>query len=330
MDNHFTCDGPVLSVVIPAYNSEKYIGRTLTSLLRQNAEAASYEIIVVDDGSVDNTMAICEEFAKNNENIHVVHQENRGVSAARNHGIALARGRWITFVDSDDYVLPEYVYRIISASSEAEYVIFDHYLEEKGEKTPGKTWMNGFADRACQISRIMLWICDQRLNSPWDKRYNLKIIRENNVKFPEDMHMGEDLVFNFCYALHSVQAYICGQASYVYVDNSRGITRSKVTPARLTQLERAYGTLQQLCEENRLENICSEMLDRSFLRAAARTGGQLYRSGHSCRTIAQLFDRSEMMQRILSQRASSIKDFIRCFLLRNHLYQICSVVISER
>lgn len=330
MDNHFTCDGPVLSVVIPAYNSEKYISRTLTSLLRQNAEAASYEIIVVDDGSVDNTMAICEEFAKNNENIHVVHQENRGVSAARNHGIALARGRWITFVDSDDYVLPHYIHQVISVSSEADYVIFDHYLEEKGEKSPGKNWISGLGGQVCHLSQIMPWICDQRLNSPWDKRYNLEIIRENNVKFPEDMHMGEDLVFNFCYALHSVHAYICEQASYVYVDNSQGVTRRKVSPDRMGQLERAYDTLQQLCEENRLENICSEMLDRSFLRVAARTGGQLYRSGHSCRTIAQLFDRSEMMQCILSRRASSIKDFIRCFLLRNHLYQICSVVISER
>ena len=100
-----------ISVIIPAYNAEKYICSCLDSVL-----ALSYqnkEIIVVDDGSTDNTGRIIDDYAEKNRNITVVHQTNKGVSAARNRGIDLARGTYLFFVDSDDEVLEDYIDQLI-------------------------------------------------------------------------------------------------------------------------------------------------------------------------------------------------------------------------
>ena len=97
----------MISVIVPVYRAEKYITDCLNSLINQ--EYSNIEIILVIDGSPDNSQAICEDFASRDDRIRVVVQENQGVSAARNHGIELARGRYITFVDSDDYVATDYL-----------------------------------------------------------------------------------------------------------------------------------------------------------------------------------------------------------------------------
>lgn len=97
----------LISVIVPVYRAEKYITDCLNSLVNQ--EHTNLEIILVIDGSPDNSQAICEEFASRDERIRVVVQENQGVSAARNHGLQLAQGRYITFIDSDDYVAPDYL-----------------------------------------------------------------------------------------------------------------------------------------------------------------------------------------------------------------------------
>lgn len=94
-----------LSVIIPAYNVEKYIGECLDSLVRQNIDKEEYEVICVDDGSSDKTPEILDEYAKQYSNICVIHKENEGVSVARNVGIENAVGEYLWFVDSDDFIV---------------------------------------------------------------------------------------------------------------------------------------------------------------------------------------------------------------------------------
>lgn len=103
----------LVSVIVPAYNSQKYISECLDSLIKQTFD--SYEIIVIDDGSTDNTPLICDEYANKNSNMRVFHEENKGVSEARNLGIFLANGIFVTFVDSDDYVRPEFISKLYNA-----------------------------------------------------------------------------------------------------------------------------------------------------------------------------------------------------------------------
>ena len=93
---------PLLSVIVPVYNVEKYLSRCIDSILSQTF--TDFELILVDDGSPDNCGSICDEYAKKDKRIIVIHQQNRGVSSARNKGLDIARGEYVTFVDSDDQI----------------------------------------------------------------------------------------------------------------------------------------------------------------------------------------------------------------------------------
>lgn len=93
-----------LSIIIPVYNTEKYVGECLDSSVEQDILKNEYEIICIDDGSTDGSLNVLTEYSNKYENIHVYSQKNQGVSAARNAGISVASGKYVWFVDSDDYI----------------------------------------------------------------------------------------------------------------------------------------------------------------------------------------------------------------------------------
>ena len=105
----------ILSVIVPVYNTEAYLEKCVSSLLDQDLPKEDYEIILIDDGSTDSSGSLCDVFVSAHDNIRVIHQSNRGLSAARNEGIALARGKYIQFVDSDDYLNPNVLQGIVLA-----------------------------------------------------------------------------------------------------------------------------------------------------------------------------------------------------------------------
>ena len=103
-----------LSIIIPVYNVEKYIEKCLLSCIKQDISYEDYEIVVVNDGSPDNSITIVERIAKDYSNIRIINQENQGLSGARNTGMKHAKGNYIWFVDSDDYIEENCLGRIVS------------------------------------------------------------------------------------------------------------------------------------------------------------------------------------------------------------------------
>ena len=103
---------PQISVIVPVYNAEKYLHRCIDSILAQTF--SDFELLLIDDGSKDNSGRICDEYAAKDSRIRVFHKKNGGVSSARNMGLDNAKGDWITFVDSDDWVKQDYLYSMIS------------------------------------------------------------------------------------------------------------------------------------------------------------------------------------------------------------------------
>ena len=114
---------PLITVIVPVCNVAKYLRRCLDSVISQTYQ--NLEIICVDDGSTDHSSEICEQYALKDERVKVFHQENQGVSAARNKGLDMVAGEYITFVDSDDYIQSDMLERLYSelSKSEASYVI---------------------------------------------------------------------------------------------------------------------------------------------------------------------------------------------------------------
>lgn len=126
---------PLISIIIPVYNTEKYLIQCLNSVLDQGYRD-NIEIILIDDGSIDNSGRICDEFAERDSRIKVFHTINCGLSAARNKGLTVAQGKWIAFLDSDDWLAENYLMVLsgIIRSYEADYISFG-YFEEYQNKT---------------------------------------------------------------------------------------------------------------------------------------------------------------------------------------------------
>ena len=124
---------PEISVIIPVYNVEEKIERCLGSL--QNQKFSDFEVILINDGSSDRSGKICDEYASMDKRIKVIHQKNQGVSVARNIGISIARGKYITFVDSDDYVSRDFLYSLYSdiVSCNADIAICNYYMVSLNE-----------------------------------------------------------------------------------------------------------------------------------------------------------------------------------------------------
>ncbi len=219
---------PLLSIIVPVYNSEKYLESTINSILNQNF--SDFELILVNDGSSDNSAKICETFKNTNAKIKVINQENLGVSEARNAGIKAASGQYIQFVDSDDFIHPDMSKTLINCikSHKADIVIcgylkFDQNNQSKVISMPDKiyTSIKDFANDIMLFSKTWL------LNTPTNKIYCTKIIKDNNIYFDKNFNLGEDLLFNCEYLKHSNLIINLKEPLYNYVCNINSLTHEK-------------------------------------------------------------------------------------------------------
>lgn len=181
------------SVIIPIYNSEKTIARCLESLTAQKRE--DVQIIAVNDGSMDSSEEIVLRFVAKNPAIEYIYQENAGVSRARNTGLEHAKGTYVTFVDSDDYVTEDY-FDVLDQAKDCDLLVFAHRVIGNG---PDVTDLFSELEKAeTSLERLMRLLSSRRIMSPWDKRFRRSVIEGESIRFIEGMSTGED--FNFCLA----------------------------------------------------------------------------------------------------------------------------------
>ncbi|MCI7766514.1 MAG: glycosyltransferase [Oscillospiraceae bacterium] len=217
----------LISIIIPVFRVEKYLPRCIESVMAQTYK--NIEIILVDDGSPDSSGRICDEYAAKDPRIRVIHKDNGGVSSARNAGLDIAEGKYICFVDSDDYIHENYARRLYSAVSEKNADIascgFFRYadgvmLKKQKHQYPDAVEYNSsqhFYDLFCN---------DFRASVPWNKIYRSDIIRENKIKFPEDIRPGEDSLFVARYSGYARCAVFISDALYVYADCETSVCRT--------------------------------------------------------------------------------------------------------
>lgn len=215
---------PQISIIVPVYKVEPYLCRCVDSILAQTFQ--DFELILVDDGSPDNCPAICDEYAKTDSRIHVIHKENGGLSSARNAGLHMAVGQYIMFCDSDDTVDPQWceiLYNAIIVDSTAWAFSNMWKVDCNGRKT----LCGEFIDSPSGKQNISYFRAYQMGLSGFsvNKIYNLNILRKNNIYFDEDCIYAEDVEFNVKYYLLCNQALHIDTPLYFYYDNSEGITK---------------------------------------------------------------------------------------------------------
>lgn len=189
---------PEISIIVPVYKVENYLRRCVDSILVQTF--TDFELILVDDGSPDNSPAICDEYAKKDSRIAVIHKENGGVSSARNRGLDAARGRYIMFCDSDDCVHSQWCKSLIDAIRQfpASWINCNVVnIDEQGNMVSCATYDAG-SSRYMQKSFYELYSMSIS-GALWNKIYCAEIIREHGVRFNEQYKIGEDTDFNMQY-----------------------------------------------------------------------------------------------------------------------------------
>ncbi len=243
------------SVIVPVYNVESYLRKCLDSLVRQTC--TDKEIILVDDGSTDSSGAICDEYAKMYDFVRVVHQENQGLSGARNTGIERATGEWLSFVDSDDWVDTDMLERLMGyiIATRGDMYRFGHervhednahniFVRRQAYKGAILTPADEQALFRCYVKNLVAFM------SAWGGVYRHSIIRDHHLRFVDTAEVySEEVLFNFQYILHARKIVVLHDTPYHYRFREGSLTSSITTEQRLlrtgTLLERAAQTVKK-------------------------------------------------------------------------------------
>ena len=187
----------LVSIIIPVYQAKEYLNKCIESVISQTY--SEWEMILVDDGSTDGSDIICDEYANKYNKIKVIHKSNGGASSARNAGIDASIGNYIMFVDSDDYIDPLLCEDLVNYIEDETDIVISGFVEDYG----GKRRINKLcSEEKCTVrqfkERFSFYYKSALLNSPWAKLYKADILK--NVRFREDILIGEDFIFNLeCY-----------------------------------------------------------------------------------------------------------------------------------
>lgn len=243
---------PFVSVIVPVYKVEPYIRRCVDSILAQTY--TDFELILVDDGSPDNCGKICDEYAEKDKRIHVIHQENGGLSAARNSGIEWtfknSDSEWITFIDSDDWVHPEYISLLLYCANKYNSPISMCQMNFCEDYR-----INELTGAECQLREVEEAYEDGSLdpNSSCARLYKREMFR--NIKFPQGkLHEDRFTTYKLLFQCKKMPV-VCEQL-YYYFMNSDGIVHSEWTLRRLDDVE---------ATENQLEYFEKNGFERAYM-----------------------------------------------------------------
>ena len=217
---------PLVSIIVPVYNVEELISRCIESLAKQSY--SNIEILLIDDGStMDNSPAICDDYAGRDKRIKFVHKENGGVSSARNTGLDIANGEFVCFCDSDDYVSKDYISNFIEGLTPDTDLVFqgiiDVYKDQETEKLPeNKLYRQEYLlDGIADIDRLGTFgfVCN--------KLYRKSIIDTHSLRFDTSISISEDRIFALQYMCFIRGMRTVAKGAYYYEIRNAGLTMKK-------------------------------------------------------------------------------------------------------
>lgn len=246
----------LVSVIVPIYKVEKYLGQCIDSILSQTY--SNLEIILVDDGSPDSCPEICENYVKKNHQIKVIHKRNEGLGEARNTGLEVAKGTYVYFVDSDDWLeknmIEKMVYEMEKESADLVmcgfkkmtpnqepiiYRVVKNKTIQRGLEVQTKIFLPMIAQKSTVAEDYTINMC------VWSNLYRRDIIERNKIRFlSERKYLSEDICFNLQYLLHINCAVMIPEACYCYRYNPNSLTNKYKGP----EYEMLVSLYQEVCK----------------------------------------------------------------------------------
>lgn len=215
----------MISIIVPIYNSEKYLDKCIESILKQSKN--DFEVLLINDGSFDKSAEICDYYACRDKRIKVFHNKNQGVSYSRNFGVSKAQGEFVTFVDSDDILYPEYLQHLLfSLNGSIDLAICgvnEEYRKNKWKKHSYKNLKYDLSESGDfyfeNLQSIAFW-------GPWAKLFKTKVIKEHNLSFDINLSLGEDTKFLLDYLKHIRYVATSAYIGYEYKYGPNSLSRA--------------------------------------------------------------------------------------------------------
>ena len=268
---------PLVSIIVPVYNAQDFLERCIKSVLVQ--EYTNYELILVDDGSVDHSGAICDRFASQDGRIKVLHKENTGVSDSRNQALDQAKGEYIQFLDSDDWLTQDAVRQFVRSaeSTQSDMVIGDFYrvvgdtISHKGDIEKEE-----LLTREEFAGYMMENPADFYYGVLWNKLYRREIIEKHQIRMDANISWCEDFIFNLEYLRHCCSIYVLRAPVYYYIKtkgslvNSQSISINNTIRMKLNVFEYYQQFYKEVYDEKSYEEIRFQVY--RFLLTYAKDG----------------------------------------------------------
>lgn len=268
----------LISVIVPVYNIENYLSRCVESILKQTYK--NLEVILVDDGSNDSSAELCDDFKESDRRIKVIHKLNGGLGYARNSGLEIANGKYVVFIDGDDYVEQDMIANLYKSILENnadtciggfKRVLADRQIENKnpfagicyeGESIIKDVLVKMFGKNGNKISRDYIEM------SVWKVMFSNDIIQQYRLRFPSEREfISEDIIFDLQYYQHAKKVVCNDDVSYCYCDNENSLT-TKYNPERFQRQVILYNELGKRVKELGIDKISEHRRNTTLISNA--------------------------------------------------------------
>ena len=265
---------PMVSIIVPVYNTEQYLRRCIDSIVNQ--EYTDFELLLIDDGSKDSSGVICDEYAAKDARVRVIHKENSGVSDSRNCALDHAKGKYIQFLDSDDWITPDATRLLVRSAEEyhCDMVISDFY-RVAGERlsSKGDIEEDGVLTQEEFAAHMMENPADFYYGVLWNKLYRRELIEQHKLRMNTQISWCEDFMFNLEYTLYAKVFYALHAPIYYYVKRkgslvSQGMSISKTIKMKLNVFEYYNNFYKHVLDEEDYEKNRLQVY-RFFLDSAS-------------------------------------------------------------
>lgn len=302
-----------VSVIVPVFNASKYIGKTLDSIINQDFD--SYEIIVVDDGSTDNSLEIINDTLEKTEIPHkVIHQENAGVSVARNVGIDASTGDYLVFIDADDHVTSNHLSTLYNGESDFSLIL---YVKEDGDRLID---MDTYTEDVISAYDFIKKELNMEITfNFFQLMYKASIIKDNNIRFTPGIVYGEDTEFAHKALSNGREIVINNTVTYYYVQHSDSAIKS--TEYRRFGVVEIFENLADFYNKNNKAELANLIITSRIPKAIFGNMNFFFHNGYDFDEVMAKMKELDLFTKLSRyQGDSKFKLKIRLFLLNPKMY----------
>lgn len=327
----------LVSIIIPMYNSEKYISKCINAILNQSFN--NFEVIIIDDGSNDNSKKIVEFTIKDDNRFKMIYQKNLGVSEARNVGIHNAKGKYIIFIDSDDWIEKNYIEKLVNNIEEknADFAWCDWMVHEHKKKY--RNCISSNLNKESKVNDLIIHFINSRSGgAPWGKIYLKEIINNKNIKFKSNIPYAEDYLFNLEFLAHAQKVVYINEAliNYNCLKIGEGSKKREDYDEIQLKVEKLKEKIisEKYCFDNKYDTLLNTQYFKVCCLSIINTKNLNLSFEETKSKINDIINKFNIVNRLSLNKINlgnlSFREIIMYFLIKNKMITLLTLIIMYK